>query len=233
MFDHDSATCEPLPGLTARQQAVFDVIRSYASEHGYPPTVREIGTIMGLASSSTVHSHLAALERAGIIERDPTKPRALRWGAAALQAGLANDAGDGFGAAAGADVQVTASVPVPLVGRVAAGEPMLAEQHVEEYLPVPQQLTRTGESFVLKVRGDSMIDAGILDGDYVVVRHQSDAQTGDIVIALVGEEDGATCKRFERRGGNVWLVPENPDLEPFMPEQCDIVGIVTGVMRAL
>ena len=232
MFDASGAT--QVPTLTDRQQAVLDVLRSHTAEHGYPPTVREIGEVLGMASSSTVHSHLAALERAGIIERDPTKPRALKWGPAAVAAGVdeASSSGGSVTPLHG-DVDMDAAIAVPLVGRVAAGAPILAEEHVEQYVPVPKQLTRTGDSFLLKVRGDSMEGAGILDGDWVVVRHQKDASNGQIVIALVGDDEEATCKRYERRGGEVWLHSENPAYEPIVTDQVEIAGIVTGVMRAL
>lgn len=233
MFDSSALA----PELTDRQQAVLDVLRAHAAEHGYPPTVREIGEVLGMASSSTVHSHLAALERAGIIERDPTKPRALKWGPNAAAAGVDEGGGTvgessgGSGSAGGVDVD--ASVALPLVGRVAAGAPILAEEHVEQYVPVPTQLTQAGDSFLLKVRGDSMEGAGILDGDWVVVRSQPDARSGQIVVALVGDDDEATCKRFEQRGGRVELHSENPAYEPIVPEHVSIAGIVTGVMRAL
>ncbi|MCB0878042.1 MAG: transcriptional repressor LexA [Thermoleophilia bacterium] len=235
MFDSTVLT----PSLTDRQQAVLDVLRRHTAEHGYPPTVREIGEVLGMASSSTVHSHLAALERAGIIERDPTKPRALKWGPNAVAAGVEEaasgsiGAGNGTGHASGAELDVDASVAVPLVGRVAAGAPILAEEHVEQYVPVPRQLTRAGESFLLKVRGDSMEGAGILDGDWVVVRAQPEAANGELVVALVGDDEDATCKRLQRRDGRIELHSENPAYEPIVPEQCRIAGVVTGVMRAL
>lgn len=234
MFDHAGTTHE-VPTLTERQQAVLDVLRSHTAAHGYPPTVREIGEELGMASSSTVHSHLAALERAGIIERDPTKPRALKWGPAAESVGV-EEAGPMVAASSIADhgdLDVDASVALPLVGRVAAGAPILAEEHVEHYVPVPKQLTRSGDSFLLKIRGDSMEGAGILDGDWVVVRHQKDASNGQIVVAIVGDDDEATCKRFEYRDGRVELHSENPAYEPIVPDQVEIAGIVTGVMRAL
>ena len=239
MFDSSALTA---PELTDRQQAVLDVLRSHTAEHGYPPTVREIGEVLGMASSSTVQSHLAALERAGIIERDPTKPRALKWGPAAESLGIDATAGGSVGATgSGAapatggvgNVDVDASVTMPLLGRVAAGAPILADEHVEEYVPVPKKLTRSGESFLLKVRGDSMEGAGILDGDWVVVRHQKDASNGQIVIALVGDDEEATCKRYERRAGHVELHSENPAYEPIVTDRVEIAGIVTGVMRAI
>ncbi len=237
MFDSSAPTA---PDLTDRQQAVLDVLRSHTAAHGYPPTVREIGEVLGMASSSTVHSHLAALERAGIIERDPTKPRALKWGPAAASLGIDATAGGSVGAtgpgaaaASVGNVDVDASVTMPLLGRVAAGAPILADEHVEEYVPVPRKLTRSGESFQLKVRGDSMEGAGILDGDWVVVRSQKDANNGEIVIALVGDDVEATCKRYVRRAGHVELHSENPAYEPIVTDQVEIAGIVTGVMRAI
>jgi repressor LexA len=231
MFDSSGAT--QVPPLTDRQQAVLDVLRSHTAEHGYPPTVREIGEVLGMASSSTVHSHLAALERAGIIERDPTKPRALKWGPAAASVGIEDASAPLGGGSSNGDIDVDAAVPIPLIGRVAAGAPILAEEHVEQIVPVPRQLTRSGESFLLKVRGDSMEGAGILDGDWVVVRHQREASNGQIVVALVGDDEEATCKRFERKGGEVWLHSENPAYEPIVTTNVEIAGIVTGVMRAL
>ena len=239
MFDSSGSTTQRIPDLTDRQQAVLDCLRSYAAEHGYPPTVREIGALLGLASSSTVHSHLAALERAGIIERDPTKPRALKWGPSASMVGVdvdvagASVGGHGVGVGAEGEVDVEAGVAIPLIGRVAAGAPILAEQHVEQYVSVPRQLTRSGDSFLLKVRGDSMEGAGILDGDWVVVRQQREAAHGQIVVALVGDDEEATCKRLERRDGRIELHSENPAYEPIVPEQCQIAGVVTGVMRAI
>ncbi|MCZ4497391.1 MAG: lexA [Thermoleophilia bacterium] len=236
MFDSSTA----VPVLTDRQRAVLDVLLSYSGEHGYPPTVREIGTILGLTSSSTVHSHLAALERADIIERDPTKPRALKWGPAAASFGVdvgaafsGNSSLGGSGSVASGDVDSEGSVSIPLLGRVAAGAPILAEEHLEQYVPVPRQLTRSGESFLLKVQGDSMIGAGILDGDWVVVRQQREARDGEIVVALVGDDQDATCKRLGREGGRVALFSENPDYAPIVPDACEIIGAVTGVMRAL
>lgn len=206
--------------LTAKQQAVLDVIRSHTARHGYPPTVREIGMQLGLASSSTVHAHLAALERAGHLERDPSKPRALKLAGASSGVGVTHSM-----------VDAGRSVALPLVGSVAAGAPILADEHVEDVLPVPAELTRTGTSFVLKVRGDSMVGAGILDGDYVVVRTQPEAPNGHIVVAQI--EDEATCKRMYVRDGRVELHSENPAYEPIIPESCTVLGVVTGVMRAL
>src|ERR671936_745706 len=162
--------------LTGRQQEIWDFLVEYVDDHGYPPTVREIGEAVGLASPSTVHAHLANLERAGLLRRDPTKPRALELARNRSQA------------AAAAEPEVRM---LPLLGQIAAGAPLLAEQNVEDRLAVPESLSRGGEEFLLRVRGDSMIDAGILDGDYVVVRRQSDAQNGDIVAALAGADETA------------------------------------------
>jgi repressor LexA len=206
--------------LTGRQQEIWDFLVDYVGRHGYPPTVREIGSAVGLASPSTVHAHLANLERAGLLRRDPTKPRALElFGQHREQV------------AAGADVH-----RLPLVGEIAAGGPLLAEQNVEEYLAVPEPLARGGEEFVLRVKGDSMVNAGILDGDYVVVKRQQDARDGDIVAALAGADetaDEATVKRFFREQGRVRLQPENDELEPIYTPHVTILGKVVGVFRSL
>jgi len=197
-------------GLTERQRQVLDFIREATRRNGYPPTVREICTELDLSSPSTVHAHLANLERQGYLRRDPSKPRALE---------LADD--------------LRPPRPLPLVGRVAAGMPALAEQNVEEYLDVPAVLRKGDDDFVLRVRGDSMADAGILDGDFIVVHQQSAAQNGEIVVALV--EDEATTKRFFRDGGRVRLVPENELYEPILldADEVTVVGKVVGVLRRL
>jgi len=170
---------------------VLDVIRDHAAAKGYPPTVREIGTVLGLASSSTVHSHIAALERAGFVERDPSKPRALKLAGGLPGASLGAAASQHSAQTPASDVSVRASVTLPLVGQVAAGAPLLAEEHLEDWLEVPEQLVRSGQSFLLRIRGESMINAGIFDNDYVVIRRQPDAAQGEIVVALVDDE--ATC----------------------------------------
>src|SRR4051794_6627716 len=170
--------------LTKRQQEIFDFIKRYGSEHGYPPTVRDIGKAIGLTSSSTVHAHLANLEKIGMLRRDPTKPRALEL--------LVDKA-----------KEVVSPTGLPVVGRVAAGQPVLAEENIEEYVPVPGIAGGTDGEFVLRVHGDSMQDAGILDGDHVIVRRQDAAADGEIVVALVGEE--ATVKRFFKESDHVRL----------------------------
>jgi repressor LexA len=206
--------------LTGRQQEIWKFLTDYVDEHGYPPTVREIGEAVGLASPSTVHAHLANLERAGLIKRDPTKPRALE---------LRRDPKP---ETARADVVHR----LPLLGEIAAGGPLLAEQNVEEYVAVPEPLARGGEEFLLRVKGDSMINAGILEGDLVVVRRQQDARNGDIVVALAGADetaDEATVKRFFRENGRIRLQPENDALEPIYTDYVEVLGKVTGVFRSL
>jgi repressor LexA len=207
--------------LTGRQQEIWNFLTDYVDAHGYPPTVREIGEAVGLASPSTVHAHLANLERAGLIKRDPTKPRALE---------LRRDPRPEPGRAA-ADVH-----RLPLVGDVAAGGPVLAEDNIEEYVAVPEPLAHGGEEFLLRVKGDSMINAGILEGDLVVVRRAQTAEDGDIVVALAGDDEtseDATVKRFFRDGRRVRLQPENDELEPILADHVQILGKVTGVFRAL
>ncbi|HUK94050.1 MAG TPA: transcriptional repressor LexA [Gaiellaceae bacterium] len=206
--------------LTGRQQEIWTFLTEYVDEHGYPPTVREIGDAVGLASPSTVHAHLANLERAGLIKRDPTKPRALE-----LRREPRSEP------ARAADVH-----RLPLVGEIAAGGPLLAEDNVEDHLAVPEPLARGGEEFLLRVKGDSMVNAGILEGDLVVVHRQQSAEDGDIVVALAGVDetaDEATVKRFFRDGRRVRLQPENDELEPFYPDHVEILGKVTGVFRSL
>jgi repressor LexA len=223
MFDQRGASM-----LSKRQAEIFDFVVKYVDEHGYPPTVREIGEEVGLASPSTVHAHLANLERAGLLRRDPTKPRALEV------------VGRGRRAAAAPPAPVAAPVAepqrLPLVGEIAAGGPLLAEENIEDYLAVPEPLSRGGEEFLLRVKGDSMVEAGILEGDYVVVRRQQTAQEGDIVVALAGDDEAteeATVKRFFRENGRVRLQPENSALDPLFPEHVQILGKVIGVFRRL
>jgi repressor LexA len=207
--------------LTARQQEILAFVNAHVDEHGYPPTVREIGQAVGLTSPSTVHAHLEKLERAGLIRRDATKPRALE----VIEGGRSRR---------GAVVELSPpsqSTVLPLVGEVAAGSPVVAEDRIDDYLAVPDQLAPDAD-FVLTVKGDSMINAGILDGDLVVIRKQADARNGEIVVALVDDED-ATVKRFFRDGGRVRLQPENDALEPMYPDHVQILGTVKAVLRRL
>jgi repressor LexA len=199
--------------LTKRQQEIFDFIKKYSAGHGYPPTVRDIGKAVGLASSSTVHAHLANLEKVGLLRRDPTKPRAIELLDRAVDAAKSVVAGGGL----------------PLVGHVAAGQPILAEENIEDYVQVPGIAGGEEGEFVLAVRGDSMVEAGILDGDFVVVRKQDTAADGEIVVALVGEE--ATVKRFFKEADHIRLQPENATMEPIRTRDVSIVGRVVGVFR--
>jgi len=205
------------PTVTPRQRQILECIERAMRERGYPPSVREIGEAVGLASPSTVHSHLSTLQRLGYLRRDPTKPRAIEVR---------------FDPASGASVERRPVRHVPLVGEVAAGTDVLAHEHVEEVMPVPADLTGDGELFMLRVRGDSMIDAAILDGDYVVARTQSTADKGDIVVAGIPGEEG-TVKTFNRRGDKVVLEPANERLAPmvFDPSEVTIFGKVVTVMR--
>jgi repressor LexA len=197
--------------LTKRQQEIFEFIKRYSSEHGYPPTVRDIGKAIGLTSSSTVHAHLSNLEKLGLLRRDPTKPRALELLGQAAKKVVPGPRG------------------LPLVGRVAAGAPVLAEENIEEYVDVPLIAGGDAGEYVLRVHGESMKDAGILAGDYVVVRPQDTASDGEIVVALVGEE--ATVKRFFRESDHIRLQPENSAMEPIRVRDVQILGRVVGVCR--
>ena len=203
--------------LTGRQQEIWSFLVEYVDLHGYPPTVREIGEAVGLASPSTVHAHLANLERAGLLKRDPTKPRALEL----------------IGREKAPEAAVVELPKLPLLGQIAAGGPLLAEQNVEDQIAVPETLRG---DFVLRVKGESMIEAGILDGDLVVVKRAQDARNGDIVVALAGDDesaDEATVKTFYRENGRVRLQPENASLEPIYAEHVQILGKVVGVFRTL
>jgi repressor LexA len=196
--------------LTKRQQEIFEFVKRYVGEHGYPPTVRDIGKAIGLTSSSTVHAHLANLERLGLLRRDPTKPRAIE-----VLGGKAKRALGPTG--------------LPVVGAVAAGQPVLADENIEEYVSVPGIAGGDQGEFVLRVQGDSMKDAGILEGDHVIVRRQDGAENGEIVVALVGEE--ATVKRFFREKDHVRLQPENEAMEPIRSRDVHVLGRVVGVCR--
>jgi repressor LexA len=203
--------------LTKRQQEIFDFIKRYSAKYGYPPTVRDIGKAVGLASSSTVHAHLANLEKLGLLRRDPTKPRAIELLDRAVESVRSAVRPSG----------------VPLVGSVAAGQPILAEENIEEYVAVPPAVGGEDGDFVLRIRGESMIDAGILEGDYVVVRPQDVADDGDIVVALVGEESEATVKRFFHEPDHVRLQPENATMEPIRSTDVRVLGRVVGLFRSV
>ena len=200
--------------LTKRQQEIYDFIRGYSERHGYPPAVRDIGKAVGLASSSTVHAHLANLEKLGLLRRDPTKPRAIELRDRVTSA-----------------AQRLASPGLPLVGQVAAGAPLLAEQNIEEYVPTPAAAGGEEGDYLLRVRGESMKNVGILDGDLVVVRPQESARDGEIVVALV--EDEATVKRFFREADHIRLQPENETMEPILVRDVRVLGRVVGLMRSL
>ncbi len=199
--------------LTKRQKEIFDFIKRYAAKTGYPPTVREIGKAVGLHSSSTVHAHLANLEKIGLLRRDPSKPRAIEL--LFDRAKRTIMPGDGGG--------------LPLVGQVAAGEPILAEENVEDYIEVPDVIGGEDGDYILQVRGESMKEAGIFEGDYVVVRPANDADDGTIVVALI--EDEATVKRIYRESDHIRLQPENETMEPIRTTDATILGRVVGVFR--
>jgi repressor LexA len=205
--------------LTGKRREILDFIAAQIRERGFPPSVREIGEAVGLTSSSTVHTHLTTLQRQGYLRRDPTKPRAIEVR---------------YDTNSGAAIERRPTRHIPLVGEVAAGTDVLAQENVSELLPLPEDFTGDGQLFMLKVRGDSMIDVGILDGDYVVVRQQAEATKGDIVVAgIPGDE--ATVKTFSRKGGKVILTPANPRLEPmvFDPAEVTLYGRVVTVLRRL
>jgi len=197
--------------LTKRQKEIFDFMRKYAAKTGYPPTVREIGKAVGLHSSSTVHAHLANLEKLGLVKRDPSKPRAIEL----LYEKAKRTISPGNG--------------LPLVGQVAAGEPILAEENIEEYLEVPDVIGGEDGDYILQIRGESMKNAGIIEGDYVIVRPSDDAANGEIVVALIGEE--ATVKRIFREKDHIRLQPENEEMEPILTTEAKVLGKVVGVFR--
>jgi repressor LexA len=208
--------------LTKRQQEIFDFIKRYSARYGYPPTVRDIGKAVGLASSSTVHQHLANLEKIGLLRRDPSKPRAIE---------LLDRAVEQVDKAVGQVRSLVRSEGLPLVGSVAAGAPVLAEENIEEYVQVPQLAGGDEGEYVLLVRGDSMKNAGILEGDHVVVRSQETARNGEIVVAMLGEE--ATVKRFYREPDHIRLQPENETMEPIRSKEVRVLGRVVGVLRSV
>jgi repressor LexA len=205
--------------LTKRQQEIFDFIRKYSARYGYPPTVRDIGKAVGLASSSTVHAHLANLEKIGLLRRDPSKPRAIEL----LDRAVGN--------AVDSVRSIVTSPGLPLVGSIAAGQPILAEENIEEHITLPAEAGGDRGEYILRVRGDSMKNAGILEGDFVVVHEQETANDGDIVVALVGEE--GTVKRFFREPDHIRLQPENETMEPIRSKDVKVMGRVVGVFRSM
>lgn len=199
--------------ISSKQQEILDYIKEEILKRGYPPAVREICEAVHLKSTSSVHSHLETLEKNGYIRRDPTKPRAIEI------------CDDNF------QMVRTEMVSLPVVGRVAAGEPILAEENIESYFPVPAEMVPRGESFILNVKGDSMINAGIFSGDQIFVNSCSTARNGEIIVALI--EDSATVKTFYKEGGHIRLQPENDTMDPIIVDDCQILGRVFGVFRLL
>ena len=200
-------------GLTKRQREILGYVMDSMQERGYPPSVREIGAALGLTSSSTVHSHLAALEKKGFIHRDPSKPRAIE---------ILKD---------GASQPPKRVVNVPVLGRIAAGQPIFAEENIEDVFPLPRDFVREDAAFILRVRGDSMIGAGIHDGDYLVIRQQATANNGEIVAAMIGDE--ATVKRFYRERDHIRLQPENSAMSPIIANDVTVLGKAVALVRRL
>ncbi|UYP20619.1 transcriptional repressor LexA [Rhodococcus sp. Z13] len=221
------ATDDPAAGLTERQRRVLEVIRDSVAERGYPPSIREIGDAVGLNSTSSVAHQLRTLERKGFLRRDPNRPRAVD--VRGLDGAPAPESAPEVVAASGADEVPSSAAMVPVVGRIAAGGPILAEESIEDVFPLPRELVGQGELFLLKVVGESMIDAAICDGDWVVVRQQNVAENGDIVAAMLDGE--ATVKTFKRVDGDVWLMPHNPMFEPIPGNDAVILGKVVTVIR--
>ena len=203
--------------LTKRQQEIFDFIRKYSAKYGYPPTVRDIGKAVGLASSSTVHAHLANLEKIGLLRRDPSKPRAIELLDRAVGSAVESMKG------------IVRPEGLPLLGSVAAGQPVLAEENIEEYVSIPEIAGGQEGEYLLRIRGDSMKDAGILEGDHVVVHPQDTARNGEIVVALLGEE--ATVKRYFKEADHIRLQPENEAMEPIRSKEVKVLGRVVGLLR--
>lgn len=201
------------PRLTERQTLILDFIKEKIKTCGYPPSVREIGHAVGLKSSSTVHAHLVQLEKMGYIKRDPSTPRAV------------------IPVPSQSEKEVTTAVEIPVVGDVAAGTPILAQENISTYFPVPVDMLGSGNHFILKVKGESMIEAGILDGDYLIIRQQDDASNGEIVVAMVESE--ATVKRIYKHKDNIELRPENSTMKPIVVNQATVVGKVTGLLRKM
>jgi repressor LexA len=215
--------------LSEKQLAVLDVIQRSVSQRGYPPSMREIGDAVGLASLSSVTHQLNQLELSGYLRRDPNRPRALEILIELPQSSDDGTAGDAESFQPGA--QIADAAMVPLVGRIAAGVPIMADQQIDEVFPLPRQLVGKGELFMLKVVGESMIDAAILDGDWVVVRQQKTAENGEIVAAMLDNE--ATVKVFRQRDGHTWLLPRNSNFEPILGDYAEILGKVVSVLRSV
>ena len=206
--------------ITKRRQQIYDYIRSYQEEKGYPPSVREMAAAVGLSSPSTVHAHLNALEERGLIKRDRTKPRAIE---------VFNEDGSSAKQNPGAETETRGSITLPLVGRVAAGMPILAEQNIEDTFTVPTEIATDASSFILEVHGESMINVGIYNGDYIIVREQHSATNGEIIVAMIDGE--ATVKTFYKEQGRVRLQPENDTMEPIYADNPTILGKVVALMR--
>lgn len=206
--------------ITKRQQQIYDYIRSYQEEKGYPPSVREMAAAVGLSSPSTVHAHLNALEERGLIKRDRTKPRAIE---------VFNEDGSSAKQNPGAETETRGSITLPLVGRVAAGMPILAEQNIEDTFTVPTEIATDASSFILEVHGESMINVGIYNGDYIIVREQHSATNGEIIVAMIDGE--ATVKTFYKEQGRVRLQPENDTMGPIYADNPTILGKVVALMR--
>ncbi|MGO1284266.1 MAG: transcriptional repressor LexA [Brachybacterium sp.] len=218
----DAPTDELTEALTRRQRLILETINAAIATHGYPPTMREIGDAVGLTSSSSVAHQLQALERKGFLRRDPKRPRAME----VVMPGV-----DDTPSAAPEPELSPNSVTVPLVGRIAAGVPITAEEQIEDVFTLPQRLVGDGDLFLLQVVGDSMIDAAICDGDWVVVRSQSTAEKGEIVAAMIDGE--ATVKTFVQRDDHVWLMPHNPAFAPILGDHAEILGKVVAVLRSV
>jgi repressor LexA len=220
-------------GLTARQQRILEHLRDFMERRGYPPSMREIGEAVGLTSSSSVAHQLKVLEEKGFVRRDPNRPRALEVFLPEVMAArrAVGSADESPHDETGVGDLVPAAAYVPVLGRIAAGGPILAEESVEDVFPLPKQLVGEGQLFLLEVRGESMIDAAICDGDYVVIKQAQTAENGEIVAALIDGE--ATVKTFQRKGGHVWLLPHNAAYEPIDGTHATILGKVTAVLRKL
>ncbi|HKR49562.1 MAG TPA: transcriptional repressor LexA [Pseudonocardiaceae bacterium] len=224
----ESTVSTSADGLTPRQRRILEVMRDWVERFGYPPSVREIGEAVGLTSTSSVAHQLRALERKGYLRRDPNRPRAVGIRPAESAPDTSPDAPSDASEATSAR---PTPIFVPVVGRIAAGGPVLAEQAVEDVFPLPKEIVGGGSLFLLRVAGDSMVEAAITDGDWVVVRQQPTAENGDIVAAMIDGE--ATVKTFKRRDGHVWLLPHNPAYEPIQGDEAIVLGRVVAVLRRL